>query len=258
MISLSKILVNYRKIVFVSSRFKYSIIIFEKFFRKLGFQTKIKRNLDEARIFKSQARSDGSSHGFATAPLEYELYLFGRLILNVTYKEGYELTAAHFGINRSVKDLTKFRRQIASRLRHLESPTIVDPGCGCGVHLMYLTNLINGRAIGLDVYRPAIHVARDLCGPRLTFLCADSLSDEITHIFKNHQTNSVLLINSWLSYVSHDRRFPNFKDLISENFDYLVVIWRQEERASELFADRFRHEELGRVNRAIVSLFYKN
>ncbi len=201
------------------------------------FYYEIKRDINKAKEFKKKARINNQHHGHITESKEINFYIFKIKVFNFEIFEGENLTTEHYYLNRSIKDIKKILFEAKSHLNIDSDSLIFDPGCGAGRHLIYLVDKYNCNGIGVDVYKPAIQVAKKLnLSKKCNFICSSSLDGNILNLLIKKKPD-LILINSWLSFVKYNKDFELFIKTIRKINCKLIIISNIKEEVEILFKD---------------------
>ena len=166
-----------------------------------GFNYKVLRNYSQIIKIKEELRNEGKSVGHAVQSKTVGLFFNKWQLLNLTLKKGESLTAEHFFLNRPLDDVKLLLQFCKDYVTIAEGDLIFDPGCGTGKHLFYLTDRYNCQGIGVDVYRPAINVAkRANFDNHVTFFNKSMIDfDSSKQVLPS--SCDYIFINSWLNHV---------------------------------------------------------
>ena len=201
---------------------------FSYFFRIIGylygFRYHAKRDILSARKFKQRGRLSKSNIGHATNSKTIYLDFFSFNLFKFIIHEGEELTAEHFFLNRSISDLKFLLSNSMGYFRTNKSSVIFDPACGTGRHLQFLADQLRCEGIGVDIYQPAITVAKRVnIGKSIKLYTGSSLDFKFIESILPSKVD-IVLINSWLGYVKDDERFDSFIDQILKISCFIMII----------------------------------
>ena len=189
-----------------------------------GFKYRSERDIAAAKEFKRLGRLTKSNIGHATHQKTLYLDLLSFNLFKLIINEGEELTVEHFFLNRSIKDINYLLNLSQPYLNLGNSSIIFDPACGTGRHLHYVVDTFRCQGIGIDVYDPAIKVANKAnIGKSVEFHCGSSLDlNYIDQLLPSHI--DLVLINSWLGYVTNEKYFDEFISRIITTSSYIMII----------------------------------
>ncbi|HRE15469.1 MAG TPA: class I SAM-dependent methyltransferase [Rhodocyclaceae bacterium] len=193
---------------------------------------------------KQQLKKNRQSIGHALGDRTIVCTLMGRQLLRLRLAEGVQATADQFFLNRPIDDA---KHMIALACQHIEirvGDLVFDPGCGAGRHLFHFVDGYGCRAIGVDVYRPAIEVAETAnWDHRVRFHAQSSLEPGFLDTVLPDGCDLVF-INSWLNHVKDYPGYHEFADRIVGKCRFLLVITSVKDRLEDLFKapDILAHE----------------
>jgi SAM-dependent methyltransferase len=161
--------------------------------------------------------------------------LFDRRIITLTLPEGAVASADQFFLNRPVDDgrhmITLARRFVEIRPGDL----VFDPGCGAGRHLFDFVDGYGCRAVGVDIYKPAIEVAETAnWDHQVRFFAQSSLEPGFLDTVLPNGCDFVF-INSWLNHVKDYPGYREFVVRIVEKCRFLLVITSAKDHLDVLF-----------------------
>lgn len=189
-----------------------------------GFSIDVKRDKLSIDNFKNEGKKKGKNIGHAKFDKLITLKFLNVNIGSALIKEGEELSAEHFYLNRSLKDVKLLIKTFNKYLHFNKNTMILDPGCGTGRHLFYLIDKYNCGGIGIDAYNSAIEIANKAnIDDRIVFFNKSSL-DSI--VMKNNMPKNCdyIFINSWLGHVLHHKNFEEMIDYLLSISQYILVI----------------------------------
>lgn len=184
---------------------------------------------------KQQLKQGGQSIGHALGDRTIVCSLFGRRVFSIKLEEGVQATADQFFLNRPVDD-AKHMISLAGRFVEIRpGDTVFDPGCGAGRHLFYFVDKYRCKAVGIDIYRPAIKVAEVANWDRRTRFYADSSLKPglIDSVFP--AGCDFVFINSWLNHVKAYPGYIEFSRQIVAKCRFLLVITSVKDSLDDLF-----------------------
>ncbi|MCF8176960.1 MAG: class I SAM-dependent methyltransferase [Sulfuritalea sp.] len=214
--------------------------LFERF---PGFRRSIQYRHDRYQV-KQQLKQSKQSIGHALGDRTVVCSLFGRQILSLKLEEGGEATADQFFLNRPVDD---GRHMITLARRFVEiqpGDSVFDPGCGAGRHLFHFVDGYGCKAVGVDIYQPAIEVAEIAnWNHQVRFFAQSSLEPGFLDTVLPNGCDFVF-INSWLNHVKDYPGYREFAVRIVEKCRFLLVITSAKDRLEVLFEtpDILAHE----------------
>lgn len=227
----------YRHILIFLNYPKLALLLFLKLLCKLFF-FKYSLIRDNQKILKNKIlkKKNSLDLGHAIIDKKYKFYLFNYQICSISIREGNELTAEHFFLNRPINDLL----YLIQKTRHLISfnskSIIFDPGCGTGKHLIYFNDKYFSKCIGVDIYSPAIKIANliKLNSDKINFYNHSSLDiDFIKNLLPNGC--DFIFINSWLNHVSHHKDFHFLCLYLIKSCKYLLLINSSKYKIQDFF-----------------------
>jgi 2-polyprenyl-3-methyl-5-hydroxy-6-metoxy-1,4-benzoquinol methylase len=184
-----------------------------------------------------------------------EKTIFFKFINFVFYKihlqNNEELTVEHFYFNRSLNDVEFFLKAIKNKNFINRDHILLDPGCGSGKHIMFISDKTNCKGFGIDIYKPAINVAKKIEKfSKINFFCENSL------IFLKSQNFSkidIVFSNSILVHVLTNKDFKNFLDFLKKNKSKLMLIENKKLNIKMLKPEKILfHEYRGRAQYAVL------
>lgn len=164
--------------------------------------------------------------------------LLGKRIFAFKLPRGGVATADQFFLNRPVDD-ARHMIQLARQVMEIRRGDLVfDPGCGAGRHLFHFVDGYGCRAVGVDIYPPAIEVAETAnWDGRVSFFARSSLEPGVLdHVLPNGC--DFVFINSWLNHVKDYPGFQDFAERIFGKCRFLMVISSSKDRLDLLFDHR--------------------
>lgn len=201
-----------------------------------GFDRSIQHRQDRYQT-KLQLRASQRSVGHALGDRYLVCSLFGREFLRFRLPEGVQATADQFYLNRPVRDAEHLIALAAPYVEIRPGDLVFDPGCGAGRHLHHLVDRYGCEAIGVDIYGPAIEVAKAASRDgRERFLAQSSLAPGLLDSLLPDGCDFVF-INSWLNHVKDYPGYREFSFSIVEKCRYLLVITSAKDRMEALFAN---------------------
>lgn len=184
---------------------------------------------------KLQMKEGKQSIGHALGDRTIVCTLFRRQILSLKLAEGELATADQFFLNRPIDDV---RHMIALAARFIEvhpGDLVFDPGCGAGRHLFYFVDAYGCKAVGVDIYRPAIAVAETAnWGRQVRFYTQSSLEPGFLDAVLPNGCDFVF-INSWLNHVKDYPGYREFAGRITGKCRFLLVITSAKDQLDILF-----------------------
>ncbi|MDD5450327.1 MAG: class I SAM-dependent methyltransferase [Desulfovibrionales bacterium] len=159
------------------------------------------RDYDEIYRHKQCLRESKKNVGHAVIGKEVALTFLNRELCRVKIKNDEELSAEHFYLNRSTADADFLLKLCNGHININKDTLIFDPGCGTGRHLLYLVDKFGCKGIGVDVYSPAIEVAKRASWDKhVEFYSLSSLEKGVLERLIPDGCDYVF-INSWLNHV---------------------------------------------------------
>ncbi len=102
--------------------------------------------------------------GWASHDKKITLKFLKRKLFTVSLKEGIELSAEHFYFSRNPAEIINafkiISKRVGYKIKIKFGASIFEPGCGCARILYYLSDRYGAKCYGLDVYEPAVEVAK--------------------------------------------------------------------------------------------------
>ncbi len=189
-----------------------------------GIERKILLDHDGRYKQKQEMRKNNKSVGHALNDRVISLSLFGKQIVAFNLKEGEEASADQFFLNRPVNDVQELLNLCRNYIDIQKNETIFDPGCGTGRHLYYLVDKYGCKGIGVDVFAPAIEVAKKANWNRnTTFYARSSLGKGVLEEIIPDGCDYVF-INSWLNHVYGYDGYEEFIVKIFNSCRYILLI----------------------------------
>lgn len=188
------------------------------------FHYSVKRDNDSLYKRKVYLRNKKKNVGHAIKGKTVSLSFSKWKLFKCALEEGGDLTAEHFYLNRSVKDVEYLLKMTSKHVNIKGSSLIFDPGCGTGRHLFYLVDKYDCRGIGVDVYPPAVAIAKKAnLGKRIRFYNCSSLESGVLDKIIPEGCDFVLM-NSWLSHVYKYDGYDEFVKKILKSCRYILFI----------------------------------
>lgn len=161
--------------------------------------------------------------------------LLGLRIFSLRLAEGAQATADQFFLNRPVDD-GRHMIDLARQIVEIRPGNLVfDPGCGAGRHLFHLVDSYGCKAVGIDIYRPAIEVAETAnWNHQVRFFAQSSLEPGFLDRVLPNGCDFVF-INSWLNHVKDYPGYREFVVRIVAKCRFLLVITSAKDRLDVLF-----------------------
>jgi|TARA_B110000483_G_C18115099_1_gene511315 hypothetical protein len=169
-----------------------------------------------------------SSEGHIKPGKKIRIKIFNFTIIKLYLKKSEALTAEHFYFHRSNKDIKFLIKSSKKKFKIKKNSIIFDPACGTGKQLSYICDRYNCRGIGIDIYPPAISVAKKI--EKFTnciFLCESSLdTNTLSSLYKYFDSKkiNILLINSWIDHVCMHKDFDIFLDYVKNIKCKIMII----------------------------------
>lgn len=199
-----------------------------------GFRRSVQYRHDRYQA-KLQLKENKQSIGHALGDRNIVCSLFGHEFLSFKLSEGAPATADQFYLNRPIDD-AKHLIALASRFIDIRPGDFVfDPGCGAGRHLFHLVDKYRCKAVGVDIYGPAIEVAEVANWDRRVRFYADSSLDPGLLESVLPQSCDFVFINSWLNHVKDYPGYQEFAARIVGKCRFLLVITSAKDRLDALF-----------------------
>jgi SAM-dependent methyltransferase len=184
---------------------------------------------------KQQLRSENESVGHALGDRRVTLSFLGRQFLSFEVKEGVDATADQFFLNRPVDDARHLIRLVRPFVEIRPGDFVFDPGCGAGRHLFHFVDRYGCKAVGVDIYRPAIDVAGTAnWDESVRFHCGSSIEPGFLDSILPDGCDFVF-INSWLNHVNGYAGYRDFAKRIVGKCRFLLVITSAKDRLDALF-----------------------
>jgi hypothetical protein len=222
-----------------------------------GFRYRSKRDISAAIRFKHEGKLNNSNIGHATHNKTISLDIFSFNLFKFKIDEGENLTVEHFYLNRSIKDLQFLTKLSKPFMKVNKSWVVFDPACGTGKHLYYLIDKYNCKGIGVDIYQPAINVAKNAnIGKSINFHCGSSLDE--TFISKILPLDiDLLFINSWLGYVKNEENFEKFIQKMLNMTRYIMIISSENDDLHSIFynTDFIIEQKVGKAQFVLIRGF---
>lgn len=157
-------------------------------------------------------------------------------ICSYLLSEGADATADQFFLNRPIADLDFVLKLAEPHLKLERGDIVFDPGCGAGRHLLYLSDKLGVRGIGVDIYEPAIRVATIAnLFKRCDFHCGSSLEAGLLDSLLPNGCK-VIFINSWLNHVRDFKGFDNFLKESIAKCEYFIIINTEKDPLERYFS----------------------
>lgn len=186
---------------------------------------------------KQQLKSSNQSIGHALGDRTVICSLIGRRIFRLRLEEGVQATADQFFLNRPIDDAKHIIALARRRVEIRAGDLVFDPGCGAGRHLFHFVDTYGCRAIGVDIYHPAIDVAETANWDRqVRFYAQSSLEPGFLDKALPDGCDFVF-INSWLNHVKDYPGYREFATRIVEKCRYLLVITSAKDSLDALFEE---------------------
>ena len=208
-----------------------------------GFRRKVAYLQDRYQV-KLQVKQSQQSIGHALGDRTIVCTWARRQVCSLRLPEGVEATADQFFLNRPIGDARRVIALASPFVRIRPGELVFDPGCGAGRHLYHFVDALGCRAIGVDVYKPAIEVAETAnWGQRVRLLAQSSIEPGFLDSVLPHGCDFVF-INSWLNHVKDYPGYPEFARRVVEKCRYLLVITSAKDQLDRLFEqpDILAHE----------------
>lgn len=224
------------RFVRVMMRYRWAGISFAlRFFDYLpGFSRSV-NYLENRYQAKMKLKEHKKSIGHALGDRTIVCSFLGRPFLKVRIEEGEQATADQFFLNRPVNDAKRVIA-LAGRFADIRPGDLVfDPGCGAGRHLFHFVDHYGCRAVGVDIYPPAIAVAETANWDRkISFYAQSSLEPGLLDKLMPEGCDFAF-INSWLNHVKDYPGFADFSRQIVEKSRFLLVITSTKNSLEEFF-----------------------
>ncbi len=199
-----------------------------------GFRRKVAYLQDRYQV-KQQMKQSQQSIGHALGDRTIVCTLAGRQVCSLRLPEGVEATADQFFLNRPIGDARHVIALASPFVRIRPGELVFDPGCGAGRHLYHFVDALGCRAIGVDIYKPAIDVAQTAnWDRRVRFLAQSSIEPGFLDSVLPHGCDFVF-INSWLNHVKDYAGYPEFARRVVDKCRYLLVITSAKDQLERLF-----------------------
>ena len=189
-----------------------------------GFKYKVLRDYSEIIQIKEELRSQGKSVGHAVKSKKVGLYFLQYNLLTLEVPKGSSLTAEHFFLNRPLNDLKYLLKICSNHITLSKGDLVFDPGCGTGKHLFYLTDYYKCLGIGVDIYEPAIKVAKRANYDNSVSFYNQSMLDLESSIKILPSNCDYVFINSWLNHVYEYPRYDEMIKKLLQSCRYMMVI----------------------------------
>lgn len=199
-----------------------------------GFRRKVAYLQDRYQV-KQQMKQSQQSIGHALGDRAIVCTWAGRQVCSLRLPEGAEATADQFFLNRPIGDARHVIALASPFVRIRPGELVFDPGCGAGRHLYHFVDALGCRAIGVDVYQPAIEVAESAnWNQRVRFIAQSSIEPGFLDSVLPHGCDFVF-INSWLNHVKDYAGYPEFARRVVDKCRYLLVITSAKDQLGTLF-----------------------
>jgi SAM-dependent methyltransferase len=199
-----------------------------------GFRCKVAYLKDRYQV-KQQIKQRKESIGHALGDRTIVCSWAGRQVCSLVLPEGVEATADQFFLNRPICDARHLIALARPFVRIRPGELVFDPGCGAGRHLYHFVDALGCRAIGVDIYKPAIDVAQAAnWDRRVRFLTQSSIESGFLDSVLPHGCDFVF-INSWLNHVKDYVGYPEFARRLVDKCRYLLVITSAKDELEQLF-----------------------
>ena len=199
-----------------------------------GFRRKVAYLQDRYQV-KQQMKQSQQSIGHALGDRAIVCTWAGRQVCSLRLPEGAEATADQFFLNRPIGDAKHVIALASPFVRIRPGELVFDPGCGAGRHLCHFVDALGCRAIGVDIYKPAIEVAQTAnLGGHVRFLAQSSIEPGFLDSVLPQGCDFVF-INSWLNHVKEYPGYAEFARRVVGKCRYLLVITSAKDHMDRLF-----------------------
>ncbi len=199
-----------------------------------GFRRRVAYLQDRYQV-KQQMKQSQQSIGHALGDRTIVYTLAGRQVCSLRLPEGVEATADQFFLNRPIGDAKHVIALARPFVRIRPGELVFDPGCGAGRHLYHFVDALGCRAIGVDIYKPAIDVAETAnWDRRVRFHAHSSIEPGVLDSILPQGCDFVF-INSWLNHVKDYPGYAEFARRVVDKCRYLLVITSAKDQLDRLF-----------------------
>jgi SAM-dependent methyltransferase len=199
-----------------------------------GFRRKVAYLQDRYQV-KQQMKRSQQSIGHALGDRTIVCTWVGRQVCSLRLPEGAEATADQFFLNRPLGDAKHVITLATPFVQIRPGDLVFDPGCGAGRHLYYFVDTLGCRAIGVDIYKPAIEVAEAAnWDRRIRFLAQSSIEPGFLDAVLPEGCDFVF-INSWLNHVKDYPGYLEFARRVVEKSRFLLIITSAKDELGRLF-----------------------
>ncbi len=208
-----------------------------------GFRRKVVYLQDRYQV-KQQMKLRQQSIGHALGDRTIVCTWAGHQVCSLRLPEGVEATADQFFLNRPIRDAMHVIKLASQFVQIRPGELVFDPGCGAGRHLYYFVDSLGCRAIGIDIYKPAIEVAQTAnWDRRVRFLSQSSIEPGILESVLPQGCDYVF-INSWLNHIKDYPGYEEFARRVVMKCRYLLVITSTKDQLDRLLdlAEILAHE----------------
>ena len=233
---MSYVLKQVTRFILVAVRYPWAGLSFVLRFLEVipGYRRSVQYKKDRSQT-KQKLKENGFSIGHASGDRTIACSLFGRELLSFSLSEGAEATADQFYLNRSIDDAEHLVSLASPFVRIRPGELVFDPGCGAGRHLCHFVDALGCRAIGVDIYKPAIEVAQTAnLGGHVRFLAQSSIEPGFLDSVLPQGCDFVF-INSWLNHVKEYPGYAEFARRVVGKCRYLLVITSAKDHMDRLF-----------------------
>jgi hypothetical protein len=242
---------------FIVMSWHYKISFFSFFLRCLCYLPFLSYDLERV---KDTIDDQISSDGHIKPGKKIRIKIFNFTILKLYLSKGEALTAEHFYFHRSNKDIKFLLKSSKDIFRINKDSIIFDPACGTGKQLSYICDRYKCRGIGIDIYQPAINVAKKIEKfSNCIFLYGNSLETNTLSSLNKYIDSkkiNILLINSWLDHVCMHKNFNIFLNYVKNIRCKILIIEPKKINLKSIFkTDKILYLSFkGKVQYAIIEL----
>lgn len=199
-----------------------------------GFSRKVAYLQDRYQV-KQEMKHNQQSIGHALGDRTVVCTWVGHQVCSLPVPEGVEATADQFFLNRPIGDARHVIALASPFFRIRAGDLVFDPSCGAGRHLYHFVDALGCRAIGVDIYKPAIEVAEVAnWDRRVRFLAQSSFEPGFLDAVLPGGCDFVF-INSWLNHVKDYPGYLEFSRRVVHKCRFLLVITSAKDKLDRLF-----------------------
>ncbi|MCC7305660.1 MAG: class I SAM-dependent methyltransferase [Alphaproteobacteria bacterium] len=188
----------------------FGIFVLLCLLRPLGAGLKAVMPDDKAQT-RGQRVHEGKTIGWAEGARIYRIAL-GPFKIDFPVRDGKTMQALNFYYLRPssfiLRDLAAFDKKGMHVALH-ESMRVFEPGCNAGRMLLMFRDLYSANVTGLDLFAPAIKIAKKIGGTRADFRCANVLEDAWLKSLPDDYFD-LSIASSFINHVSHLEGYEDF------------------------------------------------